>query len=94
MTIVDSEKLLGGGYDLHHYDFAGGWLKRPDDPQAGSKSSHVAVLHFFVQEGGRDEVIGLLESVGKLALDNEPNVSSFGILREVNDNSLVTVWLR
>lgn len=86
--------MLGGGYDLHHYNMVGGWLKRRGDPQADSKTSHVAVIHFFTQSGKRDHVIEQLESVGKSALESEPTVSSFGILKELNDENLVTVWLR
>jgi hypothetical protein len=94
MLRVDSENLLGDDYDLHHYNLVGGWLKRPHDPQADSKTSHVAVLHFFSRKGTRDQVIEQLEALGKEALEKEPRVSSFGILKELNDESLVTVWLR
>jgi hypothetical protein len=94
MERIHTEKLLGQDYDLHHYNLVGGWLKRPLDPQADSKTSHVAVLHFYTREGIRDQVIEQLEALGKEALENVPSVSSFGILKGLNDENLVTVWLR
>ncbi|KAI3559471.1 hypothetical protein CABS03_05214 [Colletotrichum abscissum] len=105
MRLADEQKLLktvqGIGspdYDLHHYDLAGGWLKREDDPGKDSRDSAVAVLHFWaVEEGGREEVVRSLEEFGKAQRGREVGegeLQSCAVLREVMDRSLATLWLR
>lgn len=99
MALVDADKLLrteqglaSPDYDLHHYDWAGGWLKRADDPDRDSKTSHVAVFHFWATDkGGRDElIVGLLNASKGLGAA----VQSFAVLEEVRDEKMVTLWLR
>ncbi|KAJ5982941.1 hypothetical protein N7481_005040 [Penicillium waksmanii] len=70
MALVDSDRLLRNeqglasrDYNLHHYDWAGGWLKRADDPDYASKSLNGAL-------------------------------QSFGILKEVRDEKMLTLWVR
>ncbi|KAL2842676.1 hypothetical protein BJY01DRAFT_235888 [Aspergillus pseudoustus] len=99
MSLVDVDKLLrteqgmaSPDYDLHHYDWAGGWLKRPDDPERDSKTSLVAVIHFWASsEATRAELINTLSVASR---DFNNSAQSFGILKEVKDDKMVTLWLR
>jgi len=102
MAFVDNEKLLAQDYDLHHYLEVGGWITREDDPNKDSKTSHVAVLHFFAKDGERDQIIEKLKELAEVVKEVKPIISSFGILKEVEDkqfnivdkNNLVSLWLR
>lgn len=105
MRLADEQKLLktvqGIGspdYDLHHYDMAGGWLKRDDDSGKDSRDSAVAVVHFWAAgEGEREEVVRILEWFAKAQRERvvgEGGLQSCAVLREVMDRSLVTLWLR
>ncbi|KAG2016903.1 hypothetical protein GB937_006106 [Aspergillus fischeri] len=68
MALVDADQLLrheqglaSRDYDLHHYDWAGGWLKRPDDPNRDSKTSYIVIYHFWaVDKTSRGELLGAL----------------------------------
>jgi hypothetical protein len=99
MALVDADKLLrteqglaSPDYDLHHYDWAGGWLKREDDPERDSKTSLVAVIHFWAaSEATR---AGLINILLVAARDFNTSTQSFGILKEVKDGTMVTLWLR
>lgn len=99
MALVDVDKLLrteqglaSPDYDLHHYDWAGGWLKRADDPERDSKTSLVAVIHFWASsESTRAHLLAMLLAAAK---DFNHSVQSFGILKEVRDERMVTLWLR
>ena len=94
MAKVDNEKLLAQDYDLKHYDFAGGWLKRPDDLAKDSNQLHVAVLHFFASKGQRDKLISRLVDLAETARKEGPAVSSCGVLKEVNHADIATLWVR
>jgi hypothetical protein len=103
MAKVDADELLrhqqglaSPDYDLHHYDWAGGWLKRDNDPYRDSTTSHVAVYHFWVKEPTqRGE---LLSELRKFAADQKglPDglLQSCGLLKECRDDKMLTVWLR
>lgn len=99
MALVDAGNLLRNeqglasrDYDLHHYDWAGGWLRQPDDPDCDSKTSHVAVYHFWATDNAcRADLIDLFLDASK----NFTEVfQSFGILKEVRDQRMVTLWVR
>lgn len=105
MAKVDADELLRNeqglaspDYDLHHYDWAGGWLKRDDDPARDSITSHVAVYHFWVKDSYQREQ--LLQEMRKLAAVNKAQkghlepLQSFGLLKECRDEKMVTIWLR
>lgn len=105
MRLADEQKLLktvqGIGspdYDLHHYDLAGGWLKREDDPGKDSRDSAVAVVYFWAaEEGRREEVVRSLEGFAKAQRERavgEAELQSCAVLREVMDRRLATLWLR
>lgn len=99
MELVDADKLLrteqglaSPDYDLHHCDWAGGWLKRPDDLNRNSKTSIVDVVHFWTpHKAARVDLINLLVESSK---DFEVSLQSFGVLKEVRDEKMVTLWLR
>jgi hypothetical protein len=103
MAKVDADALLrhqqglaSPDYDLHHYDWAGGWLKRDDDPDRDSTTSHVAVYHFWVKEQSRrgellDEMRGFAASQKGLT---DGLLQSVGLLKECRDDRMLTVWLR
>jgi hypothetical protein len=105
MKLVDADELLRNeqglaspDYDLHHYDFEGGWLKRDDDPDRDSKTSHVAVYHFWAtEEGKRAEFLTRLVSFAKETKGiqgRDGAIQSFAILKECRDYTLTTLWLR
>lgn len=104
MAMVDGENLLkheqglaSRDYDLYHYDFAGGWLKRDDDKERDSKTSYVVVHHFWAKEGKRDELIhglSVLAEETKEAQGTYGVVQSCGVLQEVRDVTMATLWLR
>ena len=105
MAKVDADKLLrhqqgltSPDYDLHHYDWAGGWLKRDDDPDCDSTTSHVAVYHFWVKDSTqRGE---LLQALSIFAADQKGQnnhlgrLQSCGLLKECRDEKMLTMWLR
>lgn len=100
MALVDSDKLLKNeqglasrDYDLHHYDYAGGWLTKEDDPEKNSKTSYVVVHHFFARPGKRQAIILWLNAFAEEAKGIK-GVQSSAVLQEINDTSLVTLWLR
>jgi hypothetical protein len=99
MALVDSDELLrneqgltSGDYDLHHYDWAGGWLKRTDDPDRDAKTSQVAVYHFWATDEARR--VDLIASFLDASKGLEGALQSFGILKEVRDEKMVTLWVR
>ncbi|KAL4810600.1 hypothetical protein BDV18DRAFT_127704 [Aspergillus unguis] len=103
MAKVDADELLrhqqglaSPDYDLHHYDWAGGWLKRDDDPDRDSITSHVTVYHFWVKDPSQRGQ--LLQALTDFASQhkNGPlgSVQSFGLLKECRDEKMLTVWLR
>lgn len=97
MSKVDEDKLLKEDYDLHHYDLVGGFLSRPDDDTKDSKTSFVAVLHFWAKDrAAREAVIGCLGAVSASAkqLPLKNGVQSCSVLRECNDLTLSTLWIR
>lgn len=97
MAHIDSEKLLIEDYDLHHYDFAGGFLSRPDDADKDAKDSFVVVHHFWARErAARDALVGWLKVLAtrSRALDVAEGVQSCGVLRECNDLRMSTLWVR
>ncbi|KAJ5379388.1 hypothetical protein N7509_012507 [Penicillium cosmopolitanum] len=99
MALVDSDKLLRNeqglasrDYDLHHYDWAGGWLKRTDDPERDGKTSHIAIYHFWATDKTRraDLIMTFLDASKNL----DGALQSFGILKEVRDEKMLTLWVR
>ncbi|KAL3301170.1 hypothetical protein RB213_011627 [Colletotrichum asianum] len=104
MRLADEDKLLktvqGIGspdYHLHHYDFAGGWLKREDDDLKDSKDSAVAVVHLWTSERDRSLVIDRLTdfAASRRAIKfNQGSLQSCGVLKEVTQPNLTTLWLR
>lgn len=104
MRLADEDKLLrtvqGIGspdYDLHHYDFAGGWLKREDDDYKDSKDSAVAVDRFWTSERDRSLVIDRLTdfAASRRAIKfNQGSLQSCGVLKELMQPNLTTLWLR
>jgi len=100
MALVDKDQLLkheqglsSRDYDLHHYDQVGGWFKRAECAENDSTASYVVVYHFFAREGSRVEVIRLLSELAEVSRHME-GIQSCGVLRECNDASLATLWLR
>lgn len=104
MALVDKDKLLktkqGLGspdYDLHHYDEFGGFLTRGNDADKYSKTSHVAVHHFWAKEGKRDELLRRLVAFAEKTKEGQRAdgpVQSALVLKECNDMSLETLWVR
>jgi hypothetical protein len=105
MALVDKDELLrtqqGLGspdYDLHHYDEEGGFLKRSDDADRHSKTSYVAVYHFWAsEEAKRPLVIDALKAFANTAhrtQGSEGSIQSALVLRECRDLKLATLWLR
>ena len=105
MALVDKDELLkhqqGLGspdYDLHHYDEEGGWLKLANDPDRDSKTSHVAVYHFWATtEEKRSELLATLSKWAeqtKTSQGSNVPVQSALVLRECRDRKLATLWLR
>jgi len=103
-NLIDKDKLLrtqqgldSPDYDLHHYDLVGGWLKRVDDSEKDSKTSHVAVYHFWVNEEERDEVLRQMIAFAdalKWVQGPTGSVQSAVVLREVRFPTMATLWLR
>lgn len=105
MSLVDKDELLrtkqGLGspdYDLHHYDEEAGFLKRKGDAARDSKTSHVAVYHFWAaEESKRSQILDVLKEfanrVGASQDADEP-IQSALVLRECRDLKLATLWLR
>jgi hypothetical protein len=107
MALVDKDKLLknvqGLGspdYDLHHYDLAGGWLTLENDADKDSKTSHVAVHHFWTKDGQRDDIIKRLTKFSEDAKTEHrttpTRVQSCAVLKECvyKHVNLATLWLR
>ncbi|KAK5331674.1 hypothetical protein LTR93_000679 [Exophiala xenobiotica] len=103
MRKVDDDKLLrtvqglnSPNYVLNHYDLFGGFLTRKDDDNRNKLDSFVAVVHFSASPGRRKQLLGLLadcaDSVKASELGCE--VQSFAVLKEVNDFSLATAYIR
>lgn len=97
MSLIDEDNLLRNiqgfpspDYDLHYYDFEGGWLTREDDPLRDSKESFVAVVHFWAKEGKRKEVMKKLGDFATCA----SSLQSCAVLKECMDANLTTLWLR
>jgi len=102
--LIDRDELLATqqgldspDYDLHHYDEAGGWVKRADDPEKDSKTSHQAAFQFYSKPEDRDEVLqklvafadGLKETQGPTG-----PIQSALVLKEVRVPTMATLWLR
>lgn len=104
MSLVDKDNLLktaqGIGspdYDLHHYDLAGGWLTREDDAGKDSKDSAVAVIHFWASEKDRSKILDHLIRFSRSQKQNpytKASLQSCGVLKEIRDLGLATLWLR
>ncbi|OAG36429.1 hypothetical protein AYO21_09414 [Fonsecaea monophora] len=108
MRKVDDAKLLrtvqGIGspdYDLRYYDLFGGFLTRKDDPDRDRQDSFVCVVHFSAAEGRRKQLLGVAADCADLVEATAGNgvapfgaVQSFAVLKEVNDLSLVSLYIR
>lgn len=102
MALVDGDKLLktvqgleSPDYDLHHYDWYGGFLTREEDADKYAKNSHVAVHHFWTKEGKREELLGILLGFAEgTKIQEGVSVQSAAVLKEVNDMNLATLWIR
>lgn len=104
MSLVDQDKLLktaqGIGspdYDLHQYGMAGGWSTREDDVGKDSKESAIAVIHFWASEKDRPIIINHLVEFSrsqKEKLYTKASLQSCGVLKEIRDLGLATLWLR
>lgn len=102
MALVDKDELLrteqglkSPDYDLHHYDQVSGYLKRPDDLERDSKTSYVAVYHFWSKTP--NERAAVLERLSRFAsetLKAPGSVQSALVLKECRDLSMATLWLR
>ncbi|KKA18128.1 hypothetical protein T310_7923 [Rasamsonia emersonii CBS 393.64] len=105
MALVDADQLLrheqglaSRDYDLHHYDWAGGWLKRGDDPDRDSKTSHVVVYHFWAVD--KDCRAELMTALGNFATETKDSqgpsgtLQSCAVLKECRDETMTTLWLR
>ncbi|KAK5245349.1 hypothetical protein LTR20_006731 [Exophiala xenobiotica] len=105
VKLIDGAKLLrheqgldSPDYDLHHYDLEGGWLKREDDPHKDSKTSHVAVYHFWATEEAKrpellQKMVAFADALKGTQGANGP-VQSCAILKECRDFTMATLWLR
>ena len=107
MSLVDGQKLLkheqgltSRDYDLHHYDFESGYLKLDSDKERDSKTSHVAVEHFWSKEGKREEMMALMgefaETVKGAQTPGSVEVQSCAVLKECvyTHWNLATLWVR
>lgn len=105
MEKVDNDKLLrtrqGLGspdYDLHHYDFFSGFIKREDDKNADAEDSFVVVLHFWAHDGKRKQLLDSLAAFSDTirASEKGPAIStqSLIVLKEVNDTNMATLYIR
>lgn len=104
MLLVDEDKLLktkqgltSPDYDLHHYDGFGGFLTRENDADKFSKNSHVAVHHFWAKVGKRDELLKKLVAFAEKTKESQSadgSVQSALVLKECNDQTLATLWIR
>jgi len=105
VKLIDGDELLrhqqgldSPDYDLHHYDLIGGWLKRADDADKDSKTSHVAVYHFWVtEEAKRPELLQQLVAFAdglKGTQGPAGPVQSAAVLKEVRHVTMATLWLR
>jgi len=103
--LIDGDKLLktqqgldSPDYDLHHYDLEGGWLKRADDPEKDSKTSHVSVYHFWTaEESQRPELLKKLVAFAdglKGTQGSSGPVQSAAVLKEIRHPTMATFWLR
>lgn len=105
MDLVDKDELLrtkqGLGspdYDLRQYDEVAGFLKRKVDADRDSKTSHVAIYHFWApEESKRGQILDTLKefanTVGGSQDADEPLQSAL-VLKECRDFKLATLWLR
>ncbi|TVY41216.1 hypothetical protein LOCC1_G005707 [Lachnellula occidentalis] len=102
--LIDKDELLAtqqgldsSDYDLHHYDEAGGWVKRADDPEKDSKTSHQAAFHFYSKPEDREEVLRKLVAFADGLKDTQGAtgpVQSALVLKEVRIPTMATLWLR
>lgn len=91
---MDDEKLLAEDYDLHHYDWYGGFLRREDDAASASKAGGVAVHHFWADEGKRKAVMEKLVSFAEGSKKGAVFVQSAGVLKACTELTLTSLWLR
>lgn len=99
MSFVADEKLLKikDWYDLKHYDLAGGFLTREDDPHKDAKESHVAVLHLWARSGkGQQDKLAqkLCAFASRVHEANTDGMQSCSVLKGCWDLSLVSLWMR
>lgn len=105
MRKVDEDELLRNvqglaspDYDLHHYDFFFGFVKRNDDKDADAEDSFVAVVHFWAAAGKRKQLLGVLADYADRVKASEKapsiTVQSFAVLKELNDCSLASLYIR
>lgn len=105
MDLVDKDQLLrtkqGLGspdYDLRHYDEEAGFLKREDDAGRDSKTSHVAIYHFWAaEESKRSQILDALrEFANRVGASQwaEDGIQSALVLKECRDLKLATLWIR
>ncbi|EXJ84065.1 hypothetical protein A1O3_04732 [Capronia epimyces CBS 606.96] len=101
MALIDQDRLLrtvqgsnSPDYHLHHYDQEGGWLKRPDDAERDSKTSHVVVLHYWAKPGSRRRLLQRLVDFAEAEEKRSSTVQSCLVLRELLDFDMATLWLR
>lgn len=98
---MDADKLLknvqGLGspdYDLYHYDEAGGFLTKKEDPDKDSKTSHVAVYHFWTTDASkRSELLSELNAFA----DQHKSVDTLQsalVLKAIVIPELATLWIR
>ncbi|KAK7207377.1 hypothetical protein BZA70DRAFT_11994 [Myxozyma melibiosi] len=101
MKLVDDDLLLksvqGLGspdYDLYHYDQYGGYLKKPDDKDKDSVTSHVAVHHFWAKDPADQTKI--LDALNKFSESTKSveGVQSALVLKAIVVPELATLWIR
>lgn len=105
MRKVDEDKLLrnvqGLGspdYDLHHYEFSSGFIKRLDDENRDAMDSFVVVVHLWAVEGKRKQLLRMLADYAEQIEASEKassiTVQSFIVLKELIDFGLVSIYIR
>jgi len=105
VKLIDGAELLktqqgldSPDYDLNHHDLVGGWLKRDDDADKDSKTSHISAHHFWTKEQAqRPEMLQkLVEFADGLKGVQGPTgtVQTAIVLKEIRHLTMVTFWLR
>ncbi|RFU29329.1 hypothetical protein B7463_g6998, partial [Scytalidium lignicola] len=105
MKKVDDDKLLrhvqglnSPDYDLHHYDLFSGFLKRGDDSERDTKDSFVVIVHIWALDGKRKQLLGTLAGYADQVKASEKvpsiKVQSFGVLKEIRDVNLASLYIR